>query len=154
MRHTRPDRDRSPLPRTASSGQPLQTQRIINWPLASICSDGDLDGGHPRGAGAFPRFLRHYVLDKDPSKLPDAIRRATSLTAERYGIPDRGLIAVGRPADVVLIDTATVKDNASMTDALAVSSGIKGVWVNGEQVWDGAKSTGKRPGEIVRRARS
>ncbi len=124
---------------------------FINWPLASICSDGDLDGGHPRGAGAFPRFLRHYVLDKDPSKLPDAIRRATSLTAERYGIPDRGLIAVGRAADVVLIDTATVRDNASMQDALAVSSGIKGVWVNGEQVWDGAKSTGKHPGEIVRR---
>ena len=58
---------------------------------------------------------------------------------------------MGRAADVVLIDTATVRDNANLQDSLAVSSGIKGVWVNGEQVWDGAKSTGKRPGEIVRR---
>ncbi|MFM7275379.1 MAG: amidohydrolase family protein, partial [Gammaproteobacteria bacterium] len=126
-------------------------ETFINWPLASICSDGDLDGGHPRGAGAFPRFLRHYVLDKDPSTLPGAIRRATSLTAERYGIPGRGSIAVGRAADVVLLDTATLRDNASMRDALAVSSGIEGVWVNGEQVWDGSRSTGKHPGQIVRR---
>jgi N-acyl-D-amino-acid deacylase len=124
---------------------------FLDWPLASICSDGDSDGGHPRGAGAFTRYLRHYVLDKDPSTLPDAIRRSTSLTAQRYGIPNRGLIAVGRAADVVLIDTATVRDNANLQDSLAVSSGITSVWVNGEQVWDGTKSTGKRPGEIVRR---
>lgn len=58
---------------------------------------------------------------------------------------------MGRPADLVLIDTATVRDNASMTDALAVSSGVRGVWVNGEQVWDGARSTGERPGLVVRR---
>lgn len=132
------------------SEQDVET--FINWPHTVICSDGALESGHPRGAGAFTRYLRHYVLDKDPALLPAAIRRMTSATAERMHIPDRGLVAVGKVADIVLFDPATVRDNASIKEPGALSSGVRSVWVNGEQVWDGSKSTPARPGKMLKRA--
>jgi N-acyl-D-amino-acid deacylase len=134
-------------------GQSMSEEDVVAflaWEHAMVCSDGALESGHPRGTGTFTRYLRHYVLDKDPSKLPDAIHRMTGKTAKRLGITDRGLIAQGRAADVVLLDPATVRDNAAIGKPHELSSGILGVWVNGERVWDGKQTTGARPGHILR----
>jgi N-acyl-D-amino-acid deacylase len=135
---------------TGESMSEADVATFLAWEHSMLCSDGAMESSHPRGAGAFTRYLRHYVLDKDPSKLPDAIHRMSGKTAKRLGITDRGLITQGRAADLVLLDPATVRDNAVIGKPHELSSGILGVWVNGERVWDGKQSTGARPGQVLR----
>jgi N-acyl-D-amino-acid deacylase len=125
---------------------------ILAWPHTSLCSDGGLDGGHPRGYGAFTRYLHSYGLRGTPESLATAVHKMTGLTASQLGIADRGRIASELPADLVLFDPATVRDRSTIGNPQEVSAGIRGVWVNGELVWDGHKATGARPGEVVRRA--
>ena len=66
-------------------------------------------------------------------------------------IRDRGRIGIGRYADLVLFDPHTVRDRADLDNPGALSTGMHGVWVNGERVWDGSRSTGALPGQIVTR---
>jgi len=124
---------------------------ILAWPETSICSDGSLDGGHPRGYGAFTKYLHSYGLKGTPESLATAVRKMTGLTASQMGITDRGRIAKDWPADLVLFDPTQVSDRSTIEQPHAVSAGIRGVWVNGERVWDGEKPTGARPGQVVRR---
>jgi len=126
-------------------------ERLMQWPHANICSDGTVSGGHPRGFGAFPRVLGRYVRERGALTLPEAIRKMTSLSAANVGIRDRGTIAPGQYADLVLFDPATIIDHATTTDAKAVSTGIQTVWVNGEIVFDKGSTTGARPGRVLRR---
>jgi N-acyl-D-amino-acid deacylase len=97
----------------------------VSWfvahPEIAFCSDGALHGSHPRGAGAFPRILGHYVREAKVLPLPEAIRKMTSLPASRLGLSDRGRIAPGYVAVMV-----------------------SGEWV----IRDGAV-TGKRPGKAL-----
>jgi N-acyl-D-amino-acid deacylase len=124
---------------------------ILAWPYTTICSDGGLDGGHPRGYGAFTRYLHSYGLKGTPQSLASAIHRMTGMTASQYHLGDRGRIAQGLPADLVVFDAATVSDRSTIEKPHEISAGIRGVWVNGELVWDGEKPTGARPGQVVRR---
>lgn len=126
-------------------------ERLLQWPHANICSDGTMTGGHPRGFGAFPRVLGRYVRERGVLTLPEAIRKMTSLAAANVGIRNRGTIAPGHYADLVLFDPATVIDRATTTDAKAVSTGIQTVWVNGEIVFDKGSTTGARPGRVLQR---
>jgi N-acyl-D-amino-acid deacylase len=125
---------------------------ILAWPQTTICSDGSLDGGHPRGYGAFPKYLHAYGLKGTPESLASSVHKMTGLTASQYHLGDRGRIAPGLPADLVLFDPATVRDRSTIVRPHEVAAGIHGVWVNGELVWDGEKPTGARPGQVVRRA--
>ena len=84
--------------------------------------------------------------------LVDAIHKASALAAEHMGFTDRGVIASGLKADLVLLDPDTVIDHATVDDPHAVSEGIARVWVAGELVWDGSATTGARPGRVLRRA--
>jgi N-acyl-D-amino-acid deacylase len=129
-------------------------EKIIAWPYANFCSDGELDGRHPRGFGAFTRVLGRYVRERKVITLEDAIRKMTNLAATNVNIPDRGLIAPGRYADLVLFDPKTVLDLATPTDPQHPSVGIQTVWVNGEVVFDGGKTTGRHPGRVIRRPHS
>jgi N-acyl-D-aspartate/D-glutamate deacylase len=124
---------------------------ILRWPFTNVCSDGQLDGAHPRGFGSFPRVLGRYVREQHVLTLEDAVRKMTSLAAANVGITDRGIIRPGMAADLVLFDPATVVDRATITEPHAVAVGIKTVWVNGEEVYDGAKTTGAYPGRALRR---
>jgi N-acyl-D-amino-acid deacylase len=126
--------------------------RLIAWPHANICSDGELAGRHPRGFGAFPRVLGRYVREQRVVSLPEAVRKMTSLGAAHVGIPDRGRIAPGHFADLVLFDPATVIDRATPTAPRETAVGIRTVWVNGEIVYDGGTPTGRHPGRVIRRA--
>lgn len=121
---------------------------FLSWQHTNICSDGAL-GGHPRAYGAFTRVLGNYVRDKRIMSLETAINKMTALSAEHVGIKDRGIIAAGYFADLVLFDPATVKDNASIDDPKALSDGILKVWVNGVMVYDNKQSTKKYPGELI-----
>ena len=127
--------------------------RLIAWPFANICTDGELAGRHPRGFGAFPRVLARYVREHRVLRLEEAVRKMTSLAAANVGIVGRGAIKPGYYADLVLFDPRTVRDRATPTDPHAVSAGIRTVWVNGAVVFDG-RATGRHPGRVVRRNRT
>jgi N-acyl-D-amino-acid deacylase len=124
-------------------------QKLFAWPHTNICTDGALAGRHPRGFGAFPRFLGRYVRGQRVVPLPEAIRKMTSLAAAHMGIRDRGEIRTGAFADLVLFDSSAVTDRATPTDPNAVSVGIRTVWVNGEPVFQSPSSDA--PGETLGR---
>jgi len=125
---------------------------IMKWPYTNLSTDGSLDGPHPRGYGAFPRFLGRYVRERKVMPLEEAVHRMTSLAAEHMGIKDRGRITPGMFADLVLFDPATVIDRATPAEPHLVSVGIARVWVNGAEVFADGKTTAARPGKVIRRA--
>jgi N-acyl-D-amino-acid deacylase len=127
-------------------------ESIMAWPHTVIGSDGDLDGVHPRGFGAFTRFLGHYVRERKVLSLEEGVRRMTSLSAQQVGILERGSIRAGNYADLVLFDPDRVSDRATFEDPHVPSVGIDKVWVNGQLVFAGGQITGTRPGKPVRRA--
>ena len=123
---------------------------LLAWPHTNVCSDG-ANGGHPRGYGSFARILNRYVKEKKIMSWEAAINKMTGLAAENTGIKNRGIIAPGYFADLVLIDTETVKDNSSIQNSKALSDGIKKVWVNGVLVYQDKTFFKKYPGEFVGR---
>ena len=126
-------------------------ERLMAWAHTNLCTDGELDGRHPRGFGAYPRVLGRYVRDRQMLALEEAVRKMTSLAADHVGIRDRGRLVPGAYADLVLFDPATVVDRATTAAPHALSSGIERVWVNGEVVYEGGAATGRRPGRVLRR---
>lgn len=125
----------------------LQTFLKQEW--AMVASDGGIANNHPRGAGTFPRVLGRFVRDEKWLTLPDAIRKMTTMPAARLGLKDRGAIAVGMKADLVLFDPATVLDQSTFENPRQLARGIHTVWVNGVPVWNGERATGNRPGRVL-----
>ena len=82
--------------------------------------------------------------------LEQAIHKMTGLSAKYLGITDRGIIAPGAHADLVLFDPATVIDRATLQNSNLVALGIDKVWVNGRLVYQERRSTGARVGQVVR----
>lgn len=126
-------------------------ERLLRWPWMAFCTDGALDGSHPRGFGSFPRMLGRYVRERGVLSLAEAVRRATSLAAANVGLRDRGRIAPGLAADLVLFDPALILDQATPDQPHALSTGVRRVWVNGEVVYEDGRTTGKHPGRVLRR---
>lgn len=119
-----------------------------------IASDGGVvpfgwESPHPRSYGTFTRVLGHYVRDLRVISLEEAVRKMSGLPAHRLGLGNRGMLADGHQADIVLFDPATVADKATFEEPHQYSVGIHGVWVNGTQVFDGADMTGARPGQVL-----
>ena len=125
--------------------------RLVAWPHTNVCSDGELAGRHPRGFGAFPRVLRQHVRERGTLSLADAIRKMTGLSAMHVGIRERGRIAPGYFADLVLFDPNTVGDRATPTAPREQSVGIHTVWVNGDVVYQSGRPSGRYPGRVLRR---
>ncbi len=121
-------------------------------PWVMVASDGGIGSDHPRGAGTFPRVLGLYVREKHWLTLPEAVRKMTSLPAERLGWKDRGVIREGAFADLVLFNPDTVIDRSTYSDPTALATGIEKVFVNGVLVWDSGKPTSARPGLFLGRA--
>lgn len=118
-------------------------------PWVMVASDGGIGAAHPRGAGTFPRVLGLYVREKKWLTLPEAVRKMTSLPAQRLHWKDRGVIREGAVADIVLFNPRTVIDRSTFAKPLELPTGIEKVFVNGELVWDGGKTTGARPGQVL-----
>ena len=127
---------------------------LIAQPQIMFCSDGELHGAHPRGAGSFPRVLGHYVRDEKVLPLAAAIHKMTGLPAQQLGLKDRARVAAGYIADLVVFDPATIIDRSTIEHPLAPPSGIPSVMVSGEWVIDEGKLTGKHPGQALRRSNS
>ncbi|WP_225318754.1 amidohydrolase family protein [Cellvibrio sp. KY-GH-1] len=130
-------------------------QKILAHPLTMVGSDGlPVDPlPHPRLWGAFPRVLGHYSRDLQLFSLPEAVRKMTRMSADRFGLEDRGRIAVGAAADLVLFDAAQVKDSATFSQPQQLAEGIHSVWVNGVLSYQNKKMTGERAGKFLERQR-
>jgi dihydroorotase/N-acyl-D-amino-acid deacylase len=105
---------------------------------------------HPRAYGTFPRILRKYVRETRLLTLEDAIRKFSSLPAQRLRLNDRGVLKVGMWADVVVFDPATVRDRATFAAPNQLSEGMRWVLVNGIPVIADGQATGKLPGRVLR----
>lgn len=130
-------------------------QKILAHPLTMVGSDGlPVDPlPHPRLWGAFPRVLGHYSRDLKLFSLPEAVRKMTRMSADRFGLDDRGRIALGAAADLVLFDPQQVKDSATFSAPQQLAEGIHSVWVNGVLSYQNKKLTGQRAGKFLERQR-
>lgn len=130
-------------------------QKILAHPLTMVGSDGlPVDPlPHPRLWGAFPRVLGHYSRDLKLFSLPEAVRKMTRMSADRFGLDDRGRIAVGAAADLVLFDPLRVKDAATFSQPQQLAEGIEAVWVNGVLSYAQKTATGMRAGKFLARQR-
>lgn len=134
-------------------------ERIMRHPQTMIASDGRLtqpgEGHpHPRWYGTFPRVLGTYVREKGTLTLEEAIHKMTGLPAMRMGLVSRGTVAEGMIADLVVLDPATVADNATFQDPHRYPSGIEQVLVRGVPVVEDGRFTEARPGRALRRGRA
>lgn len=108
---------------------------------------------HPGTFGTATRLIRTFALEKKVITLPFAIRSLTSLPAQILGLKDRGRIAEGMKADLVVFDPATVRDRATYFEPFRYSEGINFVFANGVAVVDGGRPTDARPGRVLDRQR-
>jgi len=131
----------------------------LKQPWTSIGLDANetsLDGpifephNHPRAWGSMPRFLGHYVRDLHLVPLPEAIRKITSLPAEREHLVGRGLLKEGFFADVTIFDPKAIIDKATYTDPNQMSVGVDYVFVNGQLEFADGKLTGVTAGRALR----
>jgi N-acyl-D-amino-acid deacylase len=105
---------------------------------------------HPRAFGTMPRILGRYVREQKVMTLEEAVRKMTSLPAQRVHLLDRGILRPGMAADVVVFDPARIRDVATFEDPLRYSEGVSFVVVNGKVVLDGGVMTGERPGKPLK----
>ncbi|HEY7818617.1 MAG TPA: amidohydrolase family protein, partial [Vicinamibacteria bacterium] len=105
---------------------------------------------HPRSYGAFPRVLGRYVREQKLLSLEEAVRRMTSLPAEQIGQRERGKIAEGSYADIVVFDPETIADRATYTDPHRYAVGVHHLLVNGVPVIRNGAYSGERPGRVLK----
>ncbi|OLF18444.1 N-acyl-D-amino-acid deacylase family protein [Actinophytocola xanthii] len=139
---------------TAGGRSEDDLRAVLAHPAAVVASDGlALDPAgvtgagmpHPRSYGCFPRYLTRYAHD-----LPEAVRRCTSAPAERVGLTDRGVLAPGAPADVVVLDPERLADRATFTLPHQFAAGVDLVLVNGSVAVEGGDHTGALAGHVLR----
>ena len=131
-------------------------QRIMKHPMTMIASDGRLTRPgegvpHPRAYGTFPRVLGVYVREKKVLGLEEAIKKMTSMPADRLGLKSRGRLQNGAVADVVVFDAARVADKGTFEKPHEYPVGIQHVLVNGVAVVQDGAMTTARPGKVLRR---
>jgi N-acyl-D-amino-acid deacylase len=126
----------------------------INCDSPGTAPEGMLgqDHPHPRAYGTFPRILRKYVREERRLTLEDAIRKFTSLPAQRMRLSERGVLKKGMWADIVVFDPDSVRDRATFEQPHQLSEGMHWVLVNGVPVIAGGKATGELPGKVLRGA--
>ncbi|MDA2930345.1 D-aminoacylase [Acidobacteria bacterium AH-259-O06] len=134
--------------------QEQDVERIMQYPGTMIASDGGIlifgkGVPHPRNYGTFPRVLGRYVREKRILRLEDAVRKMTSLPAQRVGLFDRGLLRPGMKADIAIFDPDKVIDRAQFGKPHQYAEGVSYVLVNGVLVLDNGKMTDARPGAVL-----
>lgn len=134
-------------------------KRVISHPLSMIGSDGESEAPygptgssptHPRSYGTFPRAVRRYSIDTGLVTLEEMIRKMTSRPAERIGLKDRGTLAKGMAADIVVFDPERIRDLATFEDSHRYAEGIVHVLVNGLLTIQDGQHTKERAGQILR----
>ena len=129
-------------------------EAIMKYPFNMFASDASIreygqGKPHPRGYGTNSRVLSMYVRDKKIISLEEAIRRMTSLPAQKFQLKERGLIHEGMIADIVVFDEMKVKDLSTYDNPHQYSTGFRYVLVNGQLVVENNKHTGVRSGAVL-----
>lgn len=121
-------------------------------PRMMIASDGvyNIPHPHPRGYGCFVQYLGRYVRERKLVSLEEAVYKMSGFPAERFGITDRGRIAEGLAADVVVFDPETVSDRSTWENPIEPPVGVEWVLVNGASVVEEGSLTGALPGRVLR----
>ena len=129
-------------------------QRILAFEPTMVGSDGlPHDAApHPRLWGTFPRVLGHYSRGLNLFPLETAVHKMTGLTAQTFGLADRGVLKAGFAADITIFDAGTVDEAATFARPIQPARGIEAVIVNGEIVWRDGHPTGARPGRVLARS--
>ncbi len=131
---------------------------FLSHPLGMPSSDGSVyapygelgkEMPHPRSYGTFPRFFGKYIREEKICSLSEGIKKCTSLPAARLGLKNRGLIANGHSADIVIFNPDTIIDNASFDTPHQYPEGINHVIVNGVHTIKNGEFTGNKGGKIV-----
>lgn len=134
---------------------------VLAHPLVMIGSDGVSMAPvgkaaetrpHPRSYGSFPRVLRHYVRERRLFDLPTAIRKMTSMPADQIGLRDRGRLARGQKADLVVFDATEIEDRATFERPHQYAGGMVHVLVNGQFAMEQGRHTEARAGAVLRRS--
>ncbi|MGF1559860.1 MAG: amidohydrolase family protein [Flavobacteriaceae bacterium] len=134
-------------------------KKQLTLPYMSFGSDADSSApegvfletsNHPRAYGNVARLLGKYVRDEKVIPLEEAIYKLTSLPASNLKIKKRGALKTGYFADLAIFDPNTIQDNATFDKPLQFATGMKHVYVNGEQVLKDGEHTGATPGRVVR----
>jgi len=130
-------------------------QYFMKYPFNMPAADGGVSNGrgvpHPRSYGTNARVLGRYVREMKVIGLEEAVRRMTSLPAQKFGLLDRGLLKEGMAADILLLDELTVSDKATFEKPHQYSTGIPYVIVNGKTVIGDGKHNGEKPGKPLKR---
>jgi N-acyl-D-amino-acid deacylase len=126
--------------------------RIMKHPSVSFITDGLLGGGkpHPRVYGSYPRILGRYVRNQGILTLEEAIRKMTSLPAEKLRLHGKGVVSENYDADITVFDPDTIIDNGTYDNPRRFPSGIEWVIVNGQVVVENGKHTKATPGRTIR----
>ncbi len=129
-------------------------ERIMQYPFNMFASDASIrvfavGSPHPRGYGTNARVLSKYVREEKVITLEEAIRRMTSLPAQKFQLKDRGLLREGYAADIVVFDEATVKDLSTYENPHQYSTGFSYVLVNGQLTIENGKHNGTRAGRVL-----
>jgi N-acyl-D-aspartate/D-glutamate deacylase len=124
----------------------------VNTDYGGVAPDGPFgsQSAHPRAYGTFARILGRYARDSGLFSLEFAVRKMTSLAAQRVGLADRGLLKAGMAADITVFDPARVADRATFEQPHQPSIGFAYVFVNGQKVLDHGTLTAARPGRGLR----
>lgn len=127
--------------------------RTARHPRMMVASDGIYDAPHPhpRSYGCFAQYLGHFSREKGLVTYEEAVYKMSGFPAERYGLKDRGRLAEGYPADLVVFDPETVSDRSTFQSPLQPAVGVEWVFVNGETVIAEGEPTDRRPGRVLRR---
>ncbi len=140
---------------------PGNVEKVLSHPLVMIGSDGSTmapEGPaaktkpHPRSYGTFPRVIGYYGRERKLFDLPTAVKKMTSMPADQIGLHDRGRLARGKKADIVVFNAETIKDEATFEEPHRYPTGIQYVLVNGEVVVSQGEHTGARPGRVLRKS--
>ncbi len=128
-------------------------RRILSYPPTMIGSDGlpHDTHPHPRLWGTFPRVLGHFSREEGLFTLEQAVHKMTGLSAQNFGLKNRGRIATGAHADIVVFDADSIIDRATFANPKQPATGIDYVFVNGEIAWTSDGAAAARAGRFIRR---
>ncbi len=118
------------------------------YSMLPLVPQGDLP--HPRSFGAFPRFLKKYVVEKKLLSWEQAIAKATGTPARLFGIVNRGILKEGNSADIVVFDPRTISDAATFQNPYQYSNGVESVFVNGITAYEKKGFTNVFSGKVIR----
>ena len=126
----------------------------VAHPRMMVASDGvyDIPHPHPRGYGCFAQVLGEFVRERGLLTLPQAVHKMSGFPAQRFRVPNRGLVRVGAAADLALFDADAIAASATYEQPLQPAVGMRWVLVNGEPVIAAGEPTGALPGRVLARA--